>query len=519
MSLAAAPPILLNPNGSGLLEARIALTDRADVLIVTPSDTAAMRLLVERARRAGVPIIAEANTYQGAVTMVAVDNYQAGLEAGHWVANYARQHLGGQLKVLDISYPQPNTEARSRGFADGLRDLRAALLRVNGEGIRHTARQIAADALAVHPDVNVIFGINDDSALGALDAYRAAGLDESRLLVVPFGLEGAAAKELLEQGGPCKVGVAMFPELVGRACVDAAICAYHGCALPERIMTPFAIVTSTMLECFYGKNHPSEEWSIHWAAAERLPTASTGFTLLGQCSHRPKPKRIGYVQIFSSHEWYQNVRRSAQSHTHSLGISLEVVDASQDMVQEINDLKQQIGRMAARFVREGDTIIMDAGVTTAYMAQALRGRRDITIITNSLPVLTELASEPSLTLISSGGVVRQQSQALAGSGAEAIFQELRADKAFISATGLSLNFGLSNTNFPEAAVKQAMLRAAREVILLADHTKIGHESLVKIASIESIHRLITDSSISAHDRLSLIQRGLDVVIAEDGFHI
>jgi DeoR/GlpR family transcriptional regulator of sugar metabolism len=162
---------------------------------------------------------------------------------------------------------------------------------------------------------------------------------------------------------------------------------------------------------------------------------------------------------------------------------------------------------------------MDAGVTTAYMAQALRGRRDITIITNSLPVLIELASEPSLTLISSGGVVRQQSHALSGSGAEAIFQELRADKAFISATGLSLNFGLSNTNFPEAAVKQAMLRAAREVILLADHTKIGHESLVKIASIESIHRLITDSSISAHDRLSLIQRGLDVVIAEDGFHI
>lgn len=522
MPLAMAPPVLLNPNGTGLLEARIALTDRADVLIVTPSDTAAMRLLVERARRAGVPIIAEANTYQGAMTMVAVDNYQAGLEAGHWVANYARQHLGDKLKVLDLSYPQPNTEARSRGFADGLRDLPAGqrtLLRVNGEGIRHTARQIAADALAVHPDVNVIFGINDDSALGALDAYRAAGLDERRLLVVPFGLEGAAAKELLEQDGPCKVGVAMFPELVGRACVDAAVCAYHRCALPERIITPFAIITPDTLERFYSKNHHSGEWFINWATAERLPTASIGFTLLGQCGHRPKPKRIGYVQIFSSHEWYQNVRRSAQAHTHSLGISLEVVDASQDMVQEINDLKQQIGQMAARFVREGDTIIMDGGVTTAYMAQALRGRQDITIITNSLPVLAELGNEPGLTLISSGGMVRQQSQALSGSGAEATFQDLRADKAFISATGLSLNFGLSNTNFPEAAVKQAMLQAAREVILLADHTKIGLESLVKVAPIENIHRLITDSGISAHDRLTLIQRGIDVVIAEDGLHI
>ncbi|MFN8457611.1 MAG: substrate-binding domain-containing protein [Anaerolineae bacterium] len=513
------PPVLLNAHETGLLEARIALTDRADVLIVTPSETAAMRLLVERARRAGVPIIAEANAYQGAMTMVAVDNYQAGLEVGRWVANYARQYLGGQIKVLDLSYPQPNTEARSRGFADGLRDLppgQRVLLRMNGEGVRNTARQITADALAVHPDVNVIFGINDDSALGGLDAFRAAGLDERRLLVVPFGLEGAAAKELLEQGGPGKVGVAMFPELVGRACVDAAVCAYHGCALPERVITPFAIVTPDTLERFYRKDHRTGEWSINWAVAERLPAASTGFALLGQCGHRPKPRRIGYVQIFSSHEWYQNLRRSIQTHTRSLDISLEVVDASQDVAQEINKLKQYIGYMAARFVHEGDTIIIDAGLTTMYLAQALRGRQGVTVITNSLPVLAELGTEPGLTLVSSGGVVRSQTQMLSGPGAEATFKDLRADKAFISATGLSLDFGLSNTNIPEAAVKLAMLRAARELFLLVDHTKIGVESLVKIAPLDEIHHLITDNGISVHDRLALTQRGVDVVIAEDG---
>lgn len=518
--LPTAPPTQPVPNGGpGLLETRTVLTDRSDVLVVTPNDTAVTRLLVERARRAGAPIIAEASHYQGALTVVAVDNYQAGLEAGRCVAQYARQNLAGRVAALDVTYPVPNTEARSRGFADGLAELppgQRSLFRVNGQGLRETARQIVADALAVHPEINVIFGVNDDSALGALDAYRAAGLDERRLLVVPFGLEGGAARELLLADGPCRIGVAMFPELVGRACIDAAVCAYHGCSLPERVVTPFAVVTGEALERFYQRDPDSGGWQVNWELAAQLPTASAGFARLGRCGQPSRPARIGYVHIFSSHAWYQNVRRAMQAHAETLGMTLEVVDASRDMAHEIDMMKQAIGRAAARFVREGDTVILDGGVTTTYLARALRGRQGITVITNSLPVLAELGQEPGLTLVSTGGVVRQQGQSLTGPGAEASLQELRADKAFISATGLSLNFGLSNTNISEAGVKQAILRAAREVILLADHTKIGAESLVKVAPVESIHHLVTDAGISAHDRQALTYRGIEVTIADEG---
>lgn len=511
-----------NPNTTSLLEARIGLTDRADALIVSPNETKATRLLVERSRRAGVPIIAEASNYPGSQTVVSVDNYRAGLEAGQWVVNYARQYFGGRIVALDVSYPQPNTEARSRGFADGLRELppgQRTAYSVDGQGLREPARRITTDALTVHSEINVIFGINDDSALGALDAYRAAGLDEGQLLVVSFGLEGDAAKELLEQASPYSIGVAMFPELVGRACVDVSVCAYHGCSLPERVTTPFAIITPETLNDFYERNGQTGKWLLNWARAEQLPTASTSLGLLRQCHHRPKPKRIGYVEIFSSHEWYQNVRRTMYEHCRTIGVSLEVVDASQDMAQEIHALKQAIGHSAARFVHEGDTIIIDAGVSTSNLAHALRGQQCLTVITNSLPVLAELENENGITLVSSGGVVRPESRSLIGSEAEATFQKLRADKAFISATGLSVDFGLSNTNIPEATIKQAMIGAAREVILLADYTKIGVESLVKIAPIESIHRLITDMGISSHDRLALTQRGIEVSIAEEGFGI
>ena len=511
------PPVQVRANGFGVTEARTALVDRADALIITPKDTKTMRLLIERCRRAGVPIIAEATGYPGAKTVVAVDNYRAGLELGQAVAAYAKQHLSIALTVLSVSYPQPNTEARSRGFEDGLRELPAGqrtILRVDGQGLRETARQITADALSVHPDVNVIFGVNDDSLLGALDACRALGVDENKLVLAFFGLEGNRSRELLEKGKSFTLAVAMFPELVGRICVDAAVCAYHKCALPERIITPFAIVTPDTLGRYYQRDPRTGDWTLNWALVEQLASASPGFALMSQCQGRPKPRRIGSVQVFSSHEWYQNVRRAMQEHSRSLGIGLEVVDTSQDLAHEVEALKQAIGKAAARYVYDGDTVILDSGRTTAYLAHALRGRQGLTVITNSLAVLDELRDEQGITLVSCGGVVRRETDSLVGPSAEATLRDLRADRAFLAVTGISFSFGLSNTNIAEATVKQAILEAAREIILLADYSKIGVESLVKIAPLESVHRLITDGGISAHDRMALTERGIEVSIAD-----
>ena len=511
------PAVQVRTNGYGISETRTALVDRADALIITPKDTKTMRLLIERCRRAGVPIIAEATGYPGAKTVVAVDNYRAAYELGQAVAAYAKQHLGETVTVLCVSYPQPNTEARSRGFEDGLRELpanRRTILHVDGQGLREASRQITADALSVHPDVNVIFGVNDDSILGALDAWRALGLDESKLVLALFGLEGNRSRELVESGKPHTIAVAMFPELVGRTCVDAAVCAYHHCALPERIITPFAIVTSDTLSRYYQRDPKTGDWALNWTLVEQLASASPGFALMSQCQGRAKPHRIGSVQIFSSHDWYQNVRRAMQERSRSLGIGLEVVDTSQDVAHEVDALKRAIGQAAVHYVQEGDTIILDAGRTTAYLARALRGKLGLTVITNSLAVLDELRDEPGITLVSCGGVVRRETDSLVGPSAEATLHDLRADRAFLAVTGISFSFGLSNTNIAEATVKQAILQAAREIIVLADYSKIGVESLVKIAPLERVHRLITDGGISPHDRLALTQRGIEVSIAD-----
>jgi DeoR/GlpR family transcriptional regulator of sugar metabolism len=504
------------PDTRSALEARAALADRSNALIVTPTDTLLIRQIVERARRAQVPVIAESVVYQGASTTIAIDDYRAGLELGRYAGRYATEHLRLPIKVLDISHSLPNTESRSRGFAQGLKEAAPdaqLVVRVDGQGLRRVVRDVVAAVLAVHDDINLIMGINDDSALGALDAYRSAGLDEKRAAFFAFGLEGQTSRDLLMQGGPLKAAVAMFPEAVGRACVDAAVCAYHNCGLPERVIMPFAVVTSETMERFYQEDMRAGAWAMKWNAVAQLPTAGPGYGLLDQCHGRGKPARLGWVQVFSSHDWYRNVRQEMSARCRELGIALEVLDASDDLAQEVDLLKQAIGTAAARLVVDGDTIILDTGATAVYLARALHGRRAITVISNSLRVLEELADETGITVVSTGGVLRPSARSLTGAGAESTFRDLRADKAFLSGTGFSLNFGLSTMSISEAAVKQAMLRASREVFLLADHTKIGIESLVKVAPVESIHRLITDPGISLHDRLAFTQRGIEVTIA------
>jgi DeoR/GlpR family transcriptional regulator of sugar metabolism len=499
-------------------ETRSALLHHCDVLIATPAETAAIRLLLQHARRAGIPTVAESTTCEGAVTAISIDDYRAGVELGRWVGANAPGLVGDEIKVLDVGSTRVNCEARSRGFADGLRDALPTgrvLLRVDGEALWRRAFQIVADAFVVHPDINVICGVNDDSALAALEAYRAAGRDEQRLLVVSFGLEGGKAREALKTGGAFKASIAMFPEVVGRACVDAAICAFHHCGMPPHIVTPHALVTPDSLENYCEMDAQSGDWVINWRAVKQLASASAAYRMLGECDSRPKPRHIGLVVIFGEHDWYRNVQRTMRDYGRSLGIRLETVDASDDAEQEIDLLKRRIGRAAAQMVNPGDRIILDSGRTAAYLAHNLRGRLGITAITNSVAVLTELGSEPGITVVASGGSLRHESMALSGPGAEATFRELRADKAFITGTGVSLDFGISTTNIQEAAVKVIMLKAAREVILLADHTKLGVESLVKVAPLQTIHRLVTDNGISPHIRLALAQRGIEVTIADD----
>ncbi len=141
------------------------------------------------------------------------------------------------------------------------------------------------------------------------------------------------------------------------------------------------------------------------------------------------------------------------------------------------------------------------------------GKTDLTVITNSTIVFRVLEQDPQIQLISTGGALRRSSQVLVGPTAESALRELRADKLFLNVSGISQEFGLSHTNISEVTIKQAMIHAAREIILLADYTIFEQESVAQVASLSIINKVITDESMPAKARLEMAKQGIKVMLA------
>ncbi|MEA2595837.1 MAG: ribose transport system substrate-binding protein [Thermomicrobiales bacterium] len=246
------------------LQASLAAVDdyvskNVDVLNFTPVNEEASGPKITEVAASGKPIICESSPTDGCTTLVSIDDYAAGYKVGVWAGEYANTNLDGKAVILDVGLPAlTTTVARSTGFIDGitsvLGDNATVAQSVDGQGLKDKAVQVASDALTAHPDVNVIFGINDDSALGGMQAYEAAGLDMANLLVVGFGCEGNACKDALMEGGPYKVSAAMFPEYQGRLIIDAGVAAFNGVELPAHLIAPSAPVTADNLADYYTRN-------------------------------------------------------------------------------------------------------------------------------------------------------------------------------------------------------------------------------------------------------------------------
>ncbi len=185
------------------------------------------------------------------------------------------------------------------------------------------------------------------------------------------------------------------------------------------------------------------------------------------------------------------------------------------MKEEIDIRRRAIAITAAGMVNPGEVILIDGGPVGNYLAECLQERQNITVITNAVSVFEILKPNAGLVLILTGGAYRHSSQVLVGPTAESTLQELRADKLFLTITGASLTFGLSHTNISEVTMKQAMINSAREVILLADHTYFGQDSVVQVAPLTVIHKLITDDALPASIRLDLNKLGIQIILANE----
>lgn len=176
--------------------------------------------------------------------------------------------------------------------------------------------------------------------------------------------------------------------------------------------------------------------------------------------------------------------------------------------------KSAIGIAAQRFVPPpGGSVIFDAGTTTLQAALALPADRDLSVVTNALPLAAHLStlSRCDVTLV--GGRIRGKTLAAVGAAAVAAFGQFRASVVFVGANGLSLEHGLSTPDREEAAVKSAMIAAANRVVVLVDSSKFNREELVQFGDISDIDAVVTDAGIDAPLAADLKALDIEVVIA------
>jgi DeoR family transcriptional regulator, fructose operon transcriptional repressor len=158
------------------------------------------------------------------------------------------------------------------------------------------------------------------------------------------------------------------------------------------------------------------------------------------------------------------------------------------------------------------SVLLDAGTTTGRLAALLHPGVAKTLVTNSLPIASQLAAS-GLSVQLLGGRVRGVTGATVGAEAITALSRLRCDVAFVGANGISLAHGLSTPDSEEAGVKGAMVRSASRVVVLADSSKVGAELLVSFAALGQVDVLITDAGLPESDRADLVNAGVEVVVA------
>jgi len=181
--------------------------------------------------------------------------------------------------------------------------------------------------------------------------------------------------------------------------------------------------------------------------------------------------------------------------------------------QENSRAKKLIGRAAAAYVSDGDTIILDSGSTTTEVAANLIGRRNLTAITNALNIALMLGAEPSIDVHMTGGHFKAPTRSLSGERSAEFFHGLYAQTLFLATAALDIESGLTFPALSDLAVKNAMINAAHRICLVADSSKIGARSFCSLCGLDRIDILITDDGISDEHRKQIKAAGVDVVIA------
>ena len=174
--------------------------------------------------------------------------------------------------------------------------------------------------------------------------------------------------------------------------------------------------------------------------------------------------------------------------------------------------KRRIGVAAAELIQVGDTIGITAGTTTTQVGRALRHRSGIHLVTNAINLGMELCNQPAIkTTLTGGTLAWAWAFALVGPLALSTLNDIFLDKVFLGVTGFDLERGASTLEMEEATVARAMVRQSRQVIVVADSSKMGLVSAAMVCPLASVHTLVTDTKLPTARRKAIEKLGVRVI--------
>ncbi len=198
--------------------------------------------------------------------------------------------------------------------------------------------------------------------------------------------------------------------------------------------------------------------------------------------------------------------RSAQSTTLELPYALKK--------QQFTVQKEAIAREAIKLVEDGDTLILDSGSTTYALAHLLIEKQRLTVVTNDLQIAVLLANNPAIHLVCTGGIARPQVFTLQGAEVIDFIKVLRVDKTFLGADAIHTDGSIGNVNIEEVAIKQAMIRAASSVVLLADSSKFAVKGFAEVGTLQNVDILITDVGCPSEMKTKIEEFSTKLILAK-----
>jgi DeoR/GlpR family transcriptional regulator of sugar metabolism len=156
--------------------------------------------------------------------------------------------------------------------------------------------------------------------------------------------------------------------------------------------------------------------------------------------------------------------------------------------------KRAIARAVAQGVDDGCSLLLDSGSTTLEVARALRGHRDLTVVTNDLRVASELADHDGMRLLVPGGELQPSVYTLNSERAASVIRDFHVDHAILGADAVD-PAGITNANHNEVEMKRAMIGSADRVVVVADSTKFGTTALVRVTGFEKVDLVVTDTGL------------------------